>query len=63
MRREKREREKRQIEGETGGEREERVLTCISGSPMANLKILPIQRFESWSRTTPARKPPIFRGT
>ena len=55
MRREKREGEKREIKGETGGEREERALTCIRGSPRVNLKILPIQRFESRSRTTPAR--------
>ena len=32
---EKREEGKREIEGETGGEREERVLTCIRGSPMS----------------------------
>ena len=54
MRRE-REREKREIGRETRGEREERVLTCIRGSPIVSLRILPTQRFESWSRTTPAR--------
>ena len=46
-------REKREIEGETGWEREERVLTCIRGSPIENFRILPIQRI--WSRTTLAR--------
>ena len=51
--------EKRETEGETGGETggktEERILTCIRGSPIVNLGTLPIQTFESWSRTTPAR--------
>ena len=35
--------------------REEGVLTCVRGSPIVKLRILPIQSFESWSRTTPAR--------
>ena len=48
--REEGKREKRETEGETGGKREERVLTCIRGSPKVNLRILPIQRIESWSR-------------
>ena len=46
MKREKREREKRDIEGEIG-EREERILTCIRGSPIVDLKILPNKMFEN----------------
>ena len=59
MRREKR---KREIEGETGGKREERVLTCIRGSSIVNLRILPIEKFESWSRTTPALAKSLAKG-
>ena len=41
--------------GKTGGEREEIVLTCIKGSPIVNLRILPVQKLECWSRAAPAR--------
>ena len=47
---EKRRREtdmKREIEGVTGGKREERVSRARC-SPIVNLRILPIQKFESW---------------
>ena len=56
MRREKREREKRERLKEKVKEKlEERVLTCIRCSPLVNLRILPIRRLESWARTTRAR--------
>ena len=47
---------KRREEGDCRrNQRRKRVLTCIRGSPTVNLWILPIHRFESWSRTTSAR--------